>query len=113
MWYSFLNKKIGTSGKAVAMKKVVVDQFVFAPTFLLFLVGSLSYMQCNDVQLVSEDLQRNYPDILKTNYYLWPWVQMVNFYMVPFQYQVLVVQVVAVFWNTYLSWKTNKAVETT
>ncbi|CAK1599754.1 unnamed protein product [Parnassius mnemosyne] len=107
-WYGFLNKYIGSKGKAVAIKKVFVDQFIFAPTFLLFILASVGIMQGKALENIENDIKYNYLDVLKTNYYIWPLVQIINFYYVPLQYQVLIVQTVALFWNTYLSWKTNR-----
>ncbi|KAJ2947731.1 hypothetical protein O0L34_g9507 [Tuta absoluta] len=107
-WYGLLQKRVGDAGKTVALKKVLIDQFVFAPAFLGMLLSTVGTMQGKNLESIKSDLENNYFDVLKTNYYIWPWVQLANFYYVPLQYQVLVVQGVALFWNTYLSWKTNR-----
>ncbi|VDM37330.1 unnamed protein product [Toxocara canis] len=39
----------------------------------------------------------------------WPFVQMANFYVVPLNYRVIVVQVAALLWNTFLSYRTQAA----
>ncbi|CAH0699089.1 unnamed protein product [Spodoptera exigua] len=111
LWYGALYKYIGSSGKTVALKKVFIDQILFAPIFLCGILSAVAAMQGKDWTSIKSDLETNYLDVLKTNYCLWPWVQIVNFYYIPLQYQVLVVQVVALFWNTYLSWKTNRNTE--
>lgn len=107
-WYGVLNKYVGSSGATVVLKKVFVDQAVFAPVFILFFLSAVGTLQGKSLIEIKNDVQYNYRDILVTNYYIWPWVQLVNFYYVPLQYQVLLVQSVALFWNTYLSWKTNR-----
>ncbi|CAG5018351.1 unnamed protein product [Parnassius apollo] len=82
-WYGFLNKYVGSK-------------------------ASVGIMQGKSLENIENDIKYNYLEVLKTNYYIWPVVQIINFYYVPLQYQVLIVQTVALFWNTYLSWKTNR-----
>jgi len=46
--------------------------------------------------------------VFRTNLCLWPWVQMANFGLVPLEHRVLVVNVVAIGWNSYLSYMNSK-----
>ncbi|XP_057597468.1 protein Mpv17 isoform X2 [Hippopotamus amphibius kiboko] len=107
-WYKVLDRLIPGTTKVDALKKMLLDQAGFAPCFLgcfLPLVGALNGLSPQDNWA---KLQRDYPDALITNYYLWPAVQLANFYLVPLHYRLAVVQCVAVIWNSYLSWKAHR-----
>lgn len=45
-----------------------------------------------------------YGTAITKNWMLWPWVQLVNFKVVPLEHRVLVVNVVSLGWNCYLSY---------
>uniref|UniRef100_A0A8D1BHC5 Mitochondrial inner membrane protein Mpv17 n=2 Tax=Sus scrofa TaxID=9823 RepID=A0A8D1BHC5_PIG len=107
-WYKVLDRLIPGTTKVDALKKMLLDQGGFAPCFLgcfLPLVGTLNGLSAQDNWA---KLRRDYPDALITNYYLWPAVQLANFYLVPLHYRLAVVQCVAVIWNSYLSWKAHR-----
>ncbi|XP_036027264.1 protein Mpv17 [Onychomys torridus] len=107
-WYRVLDRLIPGTTKVGALKKMLLDQGIFAPCFLgcfLPLVGVLNGMSAQDNWA---KLKRDYPDALITNYYLWPAVQLANFYLVPLHYRLAVVQCVAIIWNSYLSWKAHQ-----
>nr|XP_023024631.1 protein Mpv17-like [Leptinotarsa decemlineata] len=108
IWYRALSKYIGHTGKSVVLKKVALDQFVFAPTFLALFITVMNTLEGHSWDFIKLQLKKKYKDILITNYEVWPPIQLFNFYFIPLQYQVLLVQVVALFWNAYLSWKTEE-----
>ncbi|XP_030751107.1 protein Mpv17-like [Sitophilus oryzae] len=112
VWYRLLAKQFGTSSStSTALKKMACDQLIFAPTFLSIFIANVNFLSGKSVQDIKQELSRTYLDILIVNWKVWPAVQLVNFYCVPLNYQVLLVQGVALFWNTYLSWKTQKKVD--
>ncbi|XP_059486655.1 protein Mpv17-like [Neocloeon triangulifer] len=108
LWYGVLERAFGAGRQpAATLKKVALDQFVFAPTLIASLLTVVPLANGHTWGDATDKLSNDYWTVLKANYVLWPWVQIGNFYFVPLQYQVLVVQVVALFWNVYVSWKAN------
>ena len=128
LWYLTLEKWFG-SGVTISttLKKVGTDQFIFAPIFSAAIISVIGTSQAiskvimskedreikyhafkYDVLKVSHNLKRDYTDIVITGWTIWPATQLVNFYLVPFLVRPLVVSIVALFWNTYLAWKTNQ-----
>ncbi|KAF5269265.1 hypothetical protein FQR65_LT02566 [Abscondita terminalis] len=108
-WYRFLDKRIGSKGSAVVLKKLALDQGALTPIFIVLFLTVLGTVQRHNFEFTVNEIKRNYTDILINNYKLWPGVQLINFYLVPLQYQILLVQVVALIWNIYLSWKTQNS----
>ncbi|XP_014229108.1 protein Mpv17 [Trichogramma pretiosum] len=107
-WYGILDRYFGSKGATTVIKKVACDQFLFAPAFIVVLLSAIGLSQGKNIHELKGTLENEYPEILYNNYKLWPWVQLVNFYIVPLNYQVLVVQFVALIWNAYISYRTNK-----
>lgn len=60
---------------------------------------------------IKEMLQERYIETMITNYKIWPLAQVINFTFVPIQHRVGFVQLVAIFWNAYLSWMANKPIQ--
>ncbi|XP_010390197.1 protein Mpv17 isoform X7 [Corvus cornix cornix] len=107
-WYRILDRLIPGNTKVVAVKKMVLDQGAFAPCFLGCFLAVTGAMNGLSVQDNWSKIQRDYMDALMTNYCIWPPVQIANFYFVPLQHRLAVVQCVAIVWNCYLSWKANR-----
>lgn len=106
-WYLVMEKMVKFQGGKAALTKMLLDQGLFAPCFLAVFVSVASSLQGLGVTEIRENLASNYTDILVTNWKIWPATQLVNFYFTPFQHRILVVNIVALFWNTYLASKTN------
>ncbi|XP_032539115.1 protein Mpv17 isoform X2 [Chiroxiphia lanceolata] len=107
-WYRILDRLIPGNTKVVAVKKMVLDQGGFAPCFLGCFLAITGAMNGLSVQDNWSKIQQDYTDALMTNYCIWPPVQIANFYFVPLQHRLAVVQCVAIVWNCYLSWKANR-----
>ena len=66
-----------------------------------------------DIIEVKNRTQADLMDVVLTGWTIWPATQLANFYLVPFLVRPLVVSTVALFWNSYISWKTNRKIENT
>lgn len=92
-WYKFMeNNFVFHSPKLTLASRVAGDQLVFTPTHMFCFLTSMSIMEGKDPM---ERLRTAYLKAYKANLLVWPFVQGVNFAIVPLEHRVLVVNVVS------------------
>lgn len=110
-WYLALERIVPGTATINGFKKMLLDQTLFAPGFILFFFVASETLAGKSRREVRRTLELRYVDTLITNYKVWPIAQSINFTLVPFHHRVGFVQVVALFWNSYLCWMANKPEE--
>lgn len=81
--------------------RVLADQTIFASTNMFVFLSTMSILEGGSPQ---EKLKKSYISGLKANWMLWPPVQAANFSVVPLEHRVLVVNIVSLGWNCFLSY---------
>ncbi|KAJ4297004.1 Protein required for ethanol metabolism [Collariella sp. IMI 366227] len=100
-WFKVLQRHVNLrSANATILARVACDQGLFAPTFIGVFLSSMAVLEGTSPK---EKLERNYTNALTANWMIWPFVQMVNFKLVPLQHRLLFVNVISIGWNCYLS----------
>ncbi|KAI9494699.1 hypothetical protein BDB00DRAFT_726822, partial [Zychaea mexicana] len=112
-WYMVLDKYfpmpgVGKPGRdVVALKRMVTDQVVFAPSSLAMFFTTMGLIESGNWQGVREKFRDAYSSALIANYSVWPVVQLINFKIMPLQYRLPFVSSLGILWNAYLSWINN------
>ncbi|KAJ1650216.1 hypothetical protein GGF44_006190 [Coemansia sp. RSA 1694] len=130
-WHAFLNKrfpmgdlvagslKLGAAAStpsktplsrstSAVLKRLAVDQTVFAPLATFAFVGGMGAMEGLSLSELAERFRVQYPAVLLAGYALWPAAQLVNFSLVPLAYRIPFSSVVSLVWHTYLSWTNTR-----
>lgn len=104
IWYGLLSTRIfpGPSTLQRVTQRVILDQFGFAVAFQPSFMGLLWLMEGRTN--IVEQLKEVVPDVLVANWSLWIPAMAFNFAFFPIKFQVLFGNVVALLWNTYLSY---------
>lgn len=91
-WFKFLSSVFPitkTSAFGPAMKRVAFDQLIFAPFGLGVFFTVMTIAEGGGRRAVSHKLRDMYIPTLKANYVVWPAVQIVNFRLMPVQFQLV------------------------
>ena len=111
IWYTSLDKIVKTaSSMKAAASKMLLDQSLFLPPYIIVFIVIMSVLRLEDRTEIKSKVERDFKPILTTSYRLWPAVQMLNFYYVPLQHRIMVMNVVGLMWNTYIAWKAEHKV---
>lgn len=114
-WFAFLSSTFplgGGKSTVNAMKRVAFDQLLFAPVGLGCFFAFMTVAEGGGRRAVVRKFQDVYVPALKANFLIWPAVQMLNFRVIPIQFQIPFVSTVGIAWTAYLS-LTNSAEEAT
>ncbi|KAL3668406.1 hypothetical protein V7S43_006494 [Phytophthora oleae] len=102
-WVNFVERTVGSHGKVVVFKKMLLDAFVLAPSINTLFFTSTQMMQGNTFGQGVDFAVDRLPQTLKANYMIWPLANIVNYGYVPLQYRILFINCVNLVWTTVLS----------
>jgi protein Mpv17 len=105
-WFKFLEKTFPITKTAAflpAMKRVAFDQLIFAPFGVACFFTAMTIAEGGGKKAVLHKMRDMYVPTLKANYVLWPAVQIVNFRLMPVQFQLPFVSTIGIAWTAYLS----------
>lgn len=91
-WFSFLSSTFPLTGKSstvAALKRVAFDQFLFAPVGLGVFFTFMTVAEGGGKRAITKKFQDVYVPALKANYMVWPAVQILNFRVMPLQFQIV------------------------
>lgn len=105
-WFQFLSRAFPlgkNGGLGPALKMVAFDQLIFAPFGIACFFTVMTIAEGGGRRAVSHKLRDMYVPTLKANLMVWPLVQVINFRLMPLQFQVPFVSTVGIAWTAYLS----------
>lgn len=91
-WFKFLSRAFPITKEAAfgpAMKRVAFDQLIFAPFGLVCFFTVMTIAEGGGRRAIYNKLRDMYIPTLKANYILWPAVQVINFRLMPVQFQLV------------------------
>ena len=106
----YLNRSFNYSSRMLSLAtKVTVNQLVFTPVFNSYFFGMQSLLSGDTVLEAWERIKKTVPTSFINSWKLWPAVTAFSFTYIQPQYRAVFAGVVAVGWQSYLSWLNQKA----
>lgn len=110
-WYGMLKNWFPITEKSAtgpALQRVAMDQLIFAPIGLTCFFTYMTVTEGGGKHQVVQKFRDIYVPTLRANYVLWPAVQVLNFRVMPLQFQIPFVSTVGIAWTAYLSLKNSR-----
>jgi len=90
-WFGFLSNTfpLGANAGLAALKRVAFDQLLFAPVGLAAFFTFMTVAEGGGQRAIAKKFQDVYIPALKANFLVWPLVQVINFRLMPIQFQIV------------------------
>lgn len=106
----FLGNHFNYSSKVLSLAtKVTINQAVFTPINNTYFFGMQAFLSGDSMEQVWDRIKRTVPTSMINSLKLWPAVTAFSFTFVDAQYRSIFAGVIAIGWQTYLSFLNRKA----
>ena len=106
----FLGNNFNYTSRVLSLAtKVTVNQICFTPIFNTYFFGMQSFLSGDSLPEVWERIKRTVPISMINSCKLWPAVTAFSFTFIDAQYRSVFAGVIAIGWQTYLSFLNRKA----
>ena len=111
--FVFLSQSFNYSSRLLSLAtKVVVNQLCFTPLFNTYFFGMQAALAGENLGTIVERVKQTVPISFVNSCKVWPAVTAFMFAFVPLEYRSLFSGVIAIGWQTYLSFLNRRAEET-
>jgi peroxisomal membrane protein 2 len=104
-FYQLLEQLVPKNANRAALKRLLIDRFLFTPFFLIVYLYCLSLFEGHGLKLAKTKVDQVFLMALKMNWKVLTIIQYVNINYVPQQYRLLVGNVISLAWNSYIALK--------
>mmetsp|Transcript_16714 Transcript_16714/g.34332 ORF Transcript_16714/g.34332 Transcript_16714/m.34332 type:complete len:307 (-) Transcript_16714:215-1135(-) len=108
-WYQFINRTVPGRSFSRVLQRTFWDEFVFSPMYIPAFLGMLWKLEGVTNEKILEMIKSECPSIIVAEWAMWVPTMIVTFRYAPVKFQVLVINVVGVVWQTFLAHAANKA----
>jgi len=108
-WYNFINRAFPGKSAWRVIQRTFWDEFVFSPMYIPVFLGGLWKLEGTNWPKIKSMLMSEVPGIIIAEWALWVPTMLVTFRFAPVKFQVLVINVVGVVWQTFLSFMAANA----
>lgn len=102
-WVNFVERTVGSSGRVVVTKKILLDMFAFAPCSNTLFYTTTKLLEGERPSDAFDFALQKMPKTLAANYTVWPFANVVTYGVVPLRYRILFINFVSMGWSTFLS----------
>jgi hypothetical protein len=109
-WFMFLGHNFNYASKTLSLAtKVTVNQICFTPIFNTYFFGMQSLLSGDTLPEIWDRIKRTVPTSIINSCKLWPAVTAFSFTFIDAQYRSIFAGVIAIGWQTYLSFLNRRA----
>lgn len=109
-WTTFLNRQFAhrKANLKTTVQKVLIHESVYDPFFTICFLFLLRITSGNGINVSMSGAKRDFQPALKSQYRVWPVIQLISYGFIPTKLQVLFLSTVAIFTNAYLTYLSKR-----